>query len=125
MVKIQIEVSWFVTPCSDVIGCQGEDGGSKVLWNIGILVQHYMASLLRELIYSPYMLFHWQECILSENIVALIRGFRRSDVPVESCNLNYCTGSQRMYHGLWLGMLSQYVEIFFLWITLLCSKYSV
>jgi len=43
-VKIQVEVIWVVTPCSDMVGyerfggpcclhLQGEDGGSKVLRN--------------------------------------------------------------------------------------------
>jgi len=43
-VNIQVQVFWVVTPCSVVIGYQLEDGGSKVLWNAGILLQHYMVS---------------------------------------------------------------------------------
>jgi len=38
-VKIQVEVFWIVVPCS-----VAEDGGSKVIRNVGILPQHYTAS---------------------------------------------------------------------------------
>jgi hypothetical protein len=45
---IQVEAFRVVTPCNVVVGgpcClhHPEDGGSKVLWNIGILPQHYVA----------------------------------------------------------------------------------
>jgi len=52
-VLFEVEVFWVVTPCSVVVGYQCfwgpsclhcEDGGSKVLWNIGILLQLYMVS---------------------------------------------------------------------------------
>jgi len=57
VMKIQIIVLWFVTPCNDVVGYQSfggscclhlhgpvkpEDGGSKILRNSGILLHHYM-----------------------------------------------------------------------------------
>jgi hypothetical protein len=41
-VKIHVEVFWFVTP-------QSEDGGSKLLRNVGIIPQHYTASQPRRL----------------------------------------------------------------------------
>jgi hypothetical protein len=43
MVKIQVKFSWVVTPHSVVAGYH-EDGESKILQNIGILLQHYTAS---------------------------------------------------------------------------------
>jgi len=39
-VKIHVEVFWFVTP-------QSEDGGSKLLRNVGIIPQHYTESQRR------------------------------------------------------------------------------
>jgi len=40
---MQVKVFWVVTPCNVA------DGGSKVLWNSGILPQHYMVSQPRNL----------------------------------------------------------------------------
>jgi hypothetical protein len=46
VVKIQITIFWVVALCSVVVGYQPhpEDGGSKVLRNGGIILQHYTAS---------------------------------------------------------------------------------
>jgi hypothetical protein len=43
-VKNQADVFWVVTPCSVATPLDLEDEDDKVLWNIGILPQHYMAS---------------------------------------------------------------------------------
>jgi hypothetical protein len=43
--KIHVMVSWFMTACSEVVPLpHPEDGGSKVLWNTGILPHYYMVS---------------------------------------------------------------------------------
>jgi hypothetical protein len=85
-VKIQVEVFWVVTLCSNMVGyhlfrgpccfhlkgevyhlqhymaLQSEDGGSKVPWNVGILPQHHTASQPRRLtLNSPY-LSHLAQC---------------------------------------------------------------
>jgi hypothetical protein len=41
-VKIPVEVLWVVTPCSVAVGYL-ENGVSKVLLNVSILLQHYTA----------------------------------------------------------------------------------
>jgi len=46
---VQVEVFCVIAPRSVVVGYQRfrghpEDGGSMVLWNFGILLQHYTAS---------------------------------------------------------------------------------
>jgi len=70
----QDKVFWFVKPCSVVVGyCFGGPcylhfldeawrKGSKVLWNVGILLQHYMALHPRRLRLDSYILwmFHFQ-----------------------------------------------------------------
>jgi len=50
--KFEVVVFWVVTPCSEFVGIattfrrncclylQGEEGGSMVLWNFGILPHH-------------------------------------------------------------------------------------
>jgi hypothetical protein len=59
-VKIQVKVFWVMKLCSVVVGYQhlregsclhfqGEVQDSKVLWNIGILLQNYIASQPRRL----------------------------------------------------------------------------
>jgi hypothetical protein len=52
----QVEIFWFVMPCSVVVGyqrfrspCCSEDGVSMNLWNVGILPQYYTASQPRRL----------------------------------------------------------------------------
>jgi hypothetical protein len=43
---IHVQVFWFVTPCSGALGYRRlgglhlENGGTKALWNVGILLQH-------------------------------------------------------------------------------------
>jgi hypothetical protein len=46
VVDFQVEVFWVVTMCSVAVGLSHypEGGGSKTLQNIGILLQHYIAS---------------------------------------------------------------------------------
>jgi len=51
-VTIQIKVFWPVTPCSVVIGykpCCPDDGGSKVLWNVCLWLQHYSVTTQKTL----------------------------------------------------------------------------
>jgi len=54
MVKIQIEVLWVVMPCSVAVGYKlcslhpPEDGDSKALQNVCMLLQHYMVSQPRK-----------------------------------------------------------------------------
>jgi hypothetical protein len=49
--KIQIEVFWVVMCCS--VTASIFRGGNKVLWNIGILLQHYLVSQLRRPQFEP------------------------------------------------------------------------
>jgi len=55
MLSVQVEVFWVVMLCSVAVGyhyvigpcclhLQGEDGGSEVLQNVGIILQHYTVS---------------------------------------------------------------------------------
>jgi len=60
VVKIQVMDFWVVTPCSVVVWCRPlylhlhpEDGGSRVMWNLGILLQHYTVSQPK----SPWLRF--------------------------------------------------------------------
>jgi hypothetical protein len=46
--KIQVEVFWVVTQCSDVVGYQHEDRGSKFLRNVGIQPQHYVGGTTQQ-----------------------------------------------------------------------------
>jgi hypothetical protein len=46
--KIKFYAFWVVTTCSVVVGIEPEDGSTKVLRNIGILSQHYIASQPRK-----------------------------------------------------------------------------
>jgi len=42
--RFHVEDLWIVTMCSVLVEYQREDGGSKVLRNVGMLPQHYTAS---------------------------------------------------------------------------------
>jgi hypothetical protein len=68
-VKIQAEVFWVVMLCNVVVGYQcfrgpcclhlHQYGGSKVIWNIQILPQHYMASQPRRPQLESFVMFSW------------------------------------------------------------------
>jgi len=55
VVMFQVEVFWVVTQCS-------KDGGTIVLWNIGILSNHYTASYPRTLWHGSSLYENLKSC---------------------------------------------------------------